>query len=318
LDKALSVLSPEALVGAIELLQKRGIEGDPTYERFFAARLVLSKAAWDGFAAAIGGPEMATGIAQFPLSADWVRALLQAFDRTPPITMRREDFAEGYVWTYDLRSVANLNRVNQFRAATAELMALVGKFLAEHSTEIEEVCGHSWRVASVRAFAPRPYAAGGRHKDGWPLKMKKLFLLPAGATPQTGSTWFRLRTGEEIIIDHPDPLWMIFENSVLEHSVVTPRGGRRPTIEIDLLPAAQTDPTPVDAGVNGWYPWFPSRASLIDGTKGAYDLACRPSFIRGIRMAMVGSPPALAIRRKRRALMAERIMKEIQNPERPS
>jgi hypothetical protein len=41
----------------------------------------------------------------------------------------------------------------------------------------------------------------------------------------------------------------------------------RPTIEFDLLPARETSLAPFYAGLAGWYPWFPTEANLVEGTR---------------------------------------------------
>ena len=92
--------------------------------------------------------------------------------------------------------------------------------------------------------------------------MRKAFILPNGATRETGTTWFRLRNGQEITFDHPDPCLLLFENSIVEHAAVAGTH-ERPTIEIDIVPARRTCPTPVYAGIDGWYPWFPHTHASV-------------------------------------------------------
>ena len=103
--------------------------------------------------------------------------------------------------------------------------------------------------------------------------MKKLFILPSGATRETGTTWFRLKNGEELILHSDKPMWTIFENSEVEHSLVSAAAYARPTIEVDLLPATATSPNPFYAGINGWYPWFPTESGFFEGTRLALTFA---------------------------------------------
>jgi hypothetical protein len=116
-------------------------------------------------------------------------------------------------------------------------------------------------VASVRQFHLRPGEGpegqpGNMHYDGWPPSIRKLFILPAGATPRTGTAWFRLRDGRETLLDEPRPLWSIFENSrVLQ--ALTPCKVPRPTIELNIVPALRTSTDPAYVGINAWYPRFP-------------------------------------------------------------
>ncbi len=83
-----------------------------------------------------------------------------------------------------------------------------------------------------------------------------MFILPQGATPRLGTTWFTRRDGREITIDEPGPVWTLFENSRVLHAP-TPGKLKRPTVELDIVPALRTTTVPKYAGINGWYPLFP-------------------------------------------------------------
>ena len=226
---------------------------------FGALRQEASHKAWGEIAMDMDAPLYRTGVLTGSLPrAD---AFLAAIEGSPPTTMKSGDFAPGYFFTDDQSALDSLNVVNEYRQLTSATVSNVGAFLQDMAAEIERLVGHPWRVLSVRQFYLLPGEMGGKHLDGWPRCLKKLFLLPAGATPETGSTWFRQRDGVETILDHPEPLWALFENSEVLHASVPPKAGGRPTIEIDIGPAVVTSPTVVDAGLNGWYPWFPSDAS---------------------------------------------------------
>jgi len=159
-----------------------------------------------------------------------------------------------------------LNGSNDYREATPEFVELLSAYLSRIGPEVQKVLGHPWRVASIRQFYLRPKASAGRHVDGWPTSMRKLFILPRGATRQLGTTWFRLRDGREMMLESGQPIWAIFENSVVDHALVSSEL-ERPTIEVDLLPATKTSTEPFYAGINGWYPWFPNEAGLLDATR---------------------------------------------------
>ena len=51
-------------------------------------------------------------------------------------------------------------------------------------------------------------------------------------------------------------VWTLFENSRVLHAP-TPGKVKRPTIELDIVPALRTTTVPNYAGINGWYPLFP-------------------------------------------------------------
>ena len=108
--------------------------------------------------------------------------------------------------------------------------------------------------------------ASGRHLDGWPVAIRKMFILPQGCGRRTGTTWFRQRDGRQFEVESERPIWMVFENSVVWHAAVSGKA-LRPTVEFDLLPARETSLAPFFAGLAGWYPWFPSEATLLAGTR---------------------------------------------------
>jgi hypothetical protein len=132
---------------------------------------------------------------------------------------------------------------------------------------IESAIGHPFRIASTRQFQlvpNRPLA--DRHLDGWPVAMRKIFILPQGCGKRSSTTWFRLRNGEEFTLESEKPIWVLFENSVVLHQPIS-GVALRPTIEFDIVPARQTSFDVVDAGLGGWYPHFPTEAELHAGTR---------------------------------------------------
>jgi hypothetical protein len=218
----------------------------------------LSRAAWDYVSRGCdGGPISKTGVVWCPISREWADRLLAVIDSAAPTKLRMGDHALGYFHNVQSDIVSYLNQANDYRTVTPTLIETAAAFLAEHEPRITQWVAHPWRVASIRAFILRANTqSGGRHFDGWPHAIRKAFILPNGATPESGTTWFRLRNGEEITFDHPEPCLLLFENSVAEHAPVA--GTReRPTIEIDIVPARKTCSVPRYAGIDGWYPWFP-------------------------------------------------------------
>ena len=139
-------------------------------------------------------------------------------------------------------------------------MADVGPILARSSAIRSGSC-------STRQFQLVPnYQAAGRHVDGWPVSIRKMFILPRGVGAKSGTTWFRLRDGREVTLSSDGPIWAVFENSVVWHAPIFAQE-MRPTIELDFAPARETSFEPYYAGTNGWYPWFPTEAGLLEGTR---------------------------------------------------
>jgi hypothetical protein len=180
--------------------------------------------------------------------------------------MRRRDFALGYVST-SAAQCDYLNASNHYHALSPTSQALLTEFLSAAGPMIGQAIAHPFRIGSTRQFElvpNRPQA--DRHVDGWPVAMRKLFVLPEGCGPQSSTTWFRRRDGVEFVLESEKPIWVLFENSVVQHAPVS-GVALRPTIEFDLVPARQTSLDIVDAGLGGWYPTFPSEAELLAGTR---------------------------------------------------
>ncbi len=264
-------LGDDDLVRAIDTREKQGRDNDKALGRFQAVRADLSRLAWDSYAAALGcdsGPIAETGVTVFPLDRGIADRLLAAMMASPKAGMRPADFALGYMQTAP-QQCQYMNLCNEYRALGPASMALLGEFAAAIGPQLEQHLGHRFRIASARQFqlVPREEAADD-HVDGWPPTIRKLFILPRGAGTPLGTTRFRLRNGKPFTLDTKDPVWVVFENSVVWHAPVT--GAQlRPTLELDIVPAAKTSLTPVDAGLAGWYPWFPTEAGLREGTRRA-------------------------------------------------
>jgi hypothetical protein len=273
--------SDQRLVQEIYELEKRDPEDDAELNRFGTLRSDLSRMAWNSFAAALGcdaGAISRTGVAVFSLDESLADRLLAALLESSKTPLRHDDFAMGYVRTAPSQC-DYMNECNEYRELTTRSRALLSEFLSANGQSVERAIGHPFRVGSTRQFqlVPRTVAAD-RHLDGWPVAIRKIFILPRGAGRRSGTTWFRQRDGEERTIESDKPIWMIFENSVVLHAPVTGQS-LRPTIEFDILPAQRTSLEPVSAGLAGWYPWFPTEAGLLEGTRVAL-MRCYPDEAR--------------------------------------
>jgi len=268
-------LSDGALARSLYDLEKYRTEQNADFEAFRQARSHLSRVAWDAYAGALGcdgGPLAATGVHSAPMDGVAAQQFNAVLEKSPAAALLREDFALGHMATLEPHILNLLNGTNDYREATPEFVDLLRGYLGQIGPEVERVLGHPWRVASIRQFYLRPKASAGRHLDGWPVSMRKLFILPSGATRQSGTTWFRLRNGREIMLESERPIWAIFENSVVDHALVSSEIAR-PTIEVDFVPASKTSTEPFYAGMNGWYPWFPSEQGFLDATRVALSFA---------------------------------------------
>lgn len=262
-------LPDRALTETMYALEARGGERDPPFQHFNGLRSALSRAAWQSLTDTLGcdcGPLAATGVMVFPLDEDLARRLVQALFASPRIKMRRDDFTLGYVGTGE-DQCDYFNASNQYRKLTAASRALLQEFLSAAGPTVESTIAHPFRIASTRQFQlvpNRPQA--DRHLDGWPVAMRKIFILPQGCGRRSSTTWFRQRDGIEFTLESEKPVWMLFENSVVLHAPIS-GVALRPTIEFDIVPAHETSLDPVDAGLGGWYPHFPTEAELLAGTR---------------------------------------------------
>lgn len=255
-------------------------------EAFNKARSDLSQKAWEEFSVGCDSGLIAkTGVVSQPISEEWARRFLSLLDSAAPVRLLREDYTPGYMATRVDIIINYLNICNDYRAVTPALLLALREFLDEQTVQIAAWVQHPWRICSVRQFNLRPtLEIGSKHSDGWPKAIRKIFILPGGASPDSGTTWFRLRDGRELLFNHPSPCWVIFENSVIDHAM-TPGKGIRPTIELDIVPAREISTAPVDAGLNGWYPWFPTRSVSL------HLAAAMQSWGKGVDRAANGEAP---------------------------
>ncbi len=276
-------LSDRALTERIHQVEARSADDDADFDVFRRLRSNLSRDAWQSLTDQLGcdnGPLAKVGVMAFPLDEGLARRLLDNLLASPRVKMRRKDFALGYVNT-SFAQCDYLNSSNQYRELTPATRALLAEFLSTAGPLIESAVSHPFRIASTRQFQlvpNRPLA--DRHLDGWPVAMRKIFVLPQDCGKRSSTTWFRLRNGEELTLESEKPIWVLFENSVVLHAPIS-GVALRPTIEFDIVPARQTSFEVVDAGLGGWYPHFPTEAELHAGTRQSLEafLAERPGGV---------------------------------------
>lgn len=242
-------------------------KGSPLYPKWTEARKKLSDLAWDLHSANVythyrvtkslsASPPIArTGVFdQGRLSAEDTGSLFRLFHECPIVPYSVDDFHDGY--SFD--PTGSLESYNTYRKMTAEFEAKLSEVLLKIAPDVEEICGHPFRIVSSHIWSLNP---GSRryqwHLDCWPIALKKLFIYPSGADENLGSTAFRLKSGGEKILEGPPGTWMIFENSTVEHKGVESLTRPRPTIAISIAPSFRTDIRLLDAGTNSGYPWFP-------------------------------------------------------------
>jgi len=253
----------------MHILEVRTDDEDPSFEHYQRFRNELSRQAWQKLTDELDcdrGPLAEVGVMTFPLEEGLAGRLLQALLAAPRVRMRRKDFALGYVGT-SVGQCDYLNSSNEYRKLTPVSQDLMRQFLATAGPIIERSIAHPFRIASTRQFQLIPNRpAADRHLDGWPVAMRKIFVLPQGCGKRSSTTWFRLRNGEEFTLESEKPIWVLFENSVVLHAPIS-GVALRPTIEFDIVPARRSSFDLVDAGLGGWYPNFPTEGELLAGTR---------------------------------------------------
>ncbi|CAN5907375.1 hypothetical protein BH11PSE3_BH11PSE3_16730 [soil metagenome] len=254
-------------------LDARGGDDDAAFEHFRRLRSELSRKAWQTLTDEVDcdrGPLSKTGVAVFPLDEDLARRLRHALMDSPMVRMTCRDFALGYVGTGQSQC-DYLNECNRYRKLTPTTRALLVEFLATAGPMVESLIGHPYRIASTRQFQLVPHRIlADKHVDGWPVAMRKIFILPEGCGRHSSTTWFRQRDGIETTLESEKPIWVVFENSVVLHQPIS-GVALRPTLELDFVPARENSFDPVDAGLGGWYPTFPSEAEWLTGTRDALE-----------------------------------------------
>jgi hypothetical protein len=150
-------------------------------------------------------------------------------------------------------------RVNNYYEPSDFLFKNFPKIIEPLVKTIERECACHWRIGSLRIFAVKPLnRTQGFHIDGQPYGIRKVFFYPNGVSKELGSTQIITKDGEDLVIEGPPGTWVIFENNLIEHQAFSSLDiTSRPTIEIDLVPDFETDPTIVYRGFNSWHPWFP-------------------------------------------------------------
>lgn len=254
-------------------IEARSGDDDADFEHFRRLRSQYSREAWQALTDELDcdrGPISKTGVEVFPLDVDLARRMLKAMMAAPGVKMKRRDFAPGYVST-GVSQCDYLNQCNRYHQLTPACRGLLERFLATAGPRIEATIGHPYRIASTRQFQLVPNRIlADKHVDGWPVAMRKIFILPEGCGRHSSTTWFRLRDGRELTLESERPIWVIFENSVVLHQPIS-GVALRPTIELDIVPARQTSFDPVDAGLGGWYPNFPTEDELLKANRRALE-----------------------------------------------
>ena len=189
-------------------------------------------------------------------------ALLRLLEKTALKPVTQDDTASGYVFNEKSGDYAkDLEKDRFVYELKKEHLDLVRSVLEEASDTLERALGFSWRVVNVNfwrtaAGAPEKGFAVW-HTDHFASGVMKLFVYVTGAGERIGTTQVRMPDGSTVLIEGPPGTWLLFDVSRRTHRGLTPLEGARILLQVTLVPAFRTDPTPVTAGSNANYPKIP-------------------------------------------------------------
>src|SRR5437867_2575905 len=111
-------LSDLQLARSFDAIEKYGgRDNDPMHKRFLTYRPHLCRLAWDAYSATIcardKGQISEKGVVQRPLDESVASNFLSIFERSPSTTLRRDDFAMGYMASTENWILAILNGSNE-------------------------------------------------------------------------------------------------------------------------------------------------------------------------------------------------------------
>ena len=278
-EKAISMrswlqLSDLGLAQKIDYAEKNGAESDTALNDFAAVRAHLSRLAWDAYAEAIGdrGTLAGTGVMCFPLGDDVAHRLIDAFAQSPHLKMQRDDFAIGYMADRGQAACDHLNRANDYHEWMPEMAAVVDSVLAAMTSKLEVALAiRSGSCRAVSSIFCRTPASPASTWTAWSCSIRKLFLLPRGATREIGTAAGSACATAKSVIESTRPVMVLFGARRVARP--PPGAATTPDDELDLAPAPTTSARAFYAGLNGWYPWFPTKATFLEGTRTAARIA---------------------------------------------
>ncbi len=250
----------------------------PDWIRWFRTRRLIAFLQWDVYgAAAIAHYQRMTSANRVPLlnelgacfgtfspaDAEELEAAYFTCDEVP----WRDERPDGYSYDpfVDAAGAAERDSLMRHRRMNGRFSEVLTRALRSVAAEIEAICGHYWTPGAVRLYSNFYYAPEVFHSDRWPLSVKKIMIYPSGAGLEIGTTELKLRNGERKIVDGPKGTWCVFENTTVFHRAYVPKrdGPSRPTIEIPLIPAFETDASVKSSGVHVGFPWLPPETVAL-------------------------------------------------------
>lgn len=199
------------------------------------------------------------GVVVGKLSSEHSDLLKKIFESCKKEKLDPNKFDSDYFYEPRQNLHEHMERINDYYEPSDFLFKNLPEIIKPLIPVIENECKHFWRIASLRVFQVKPVKyTQGLHIDGQTYAIKKIFFYPNGVSKELGSTHVKTKDGKDLVIEGEAGTWVIFENNIIEHEAFSSTNGScRPTIEIDIIPSFETDPTIIYTGVNSWHPWLP-------------------------------------------------------------
>jgi hypothetical protein len=185
-----------------------------------------------------------------------LQSLIDGIDRSPVIAFSSGDCAPGYrpnATAYSQQLV--MIHLDERQKACLQ------RALEQLEPDVSRCLGTPWEIVNFRCFKMPPglprEGAAAYHRDGFPGCIWKLFIYLTPVNADYGSTEFLFDDGSTFMLDGAPGTWLLFQNSALRHRAVIPEKYARCAIELTIAPSFRHNMTPLSAGMNAQYPYFP-------------------------------------------------------------
>jgi hypothetical protein len=172
-----------------------------------------------------------------------------------------DDFDRGYRHNIGIDRKAWSEKFKYFDFGRDQIGALV-PVIEQLTPLVTAAFGTPWRIVNLRAWTiqgrDEDFASNIWHTDGFNEAILKVLVYPGPIDAERGTTQVRLVDGSEKTLVAPPGAFLLFDPTLLVHRGIPPRSGERAVIELTFAASAEPDPTPVLAGLNAIYPWWPS------------------------------------------------------------
>lgn len=189
-------------------------------------------------------------------------ALRQAITAAPGELLRNEEREGIEAPKLKPAKLSLMNERHVHRAFTEDLRRALRDALRTLGAPIAKALRTPWRVLACRSWTTEPGATGGPndwHRDGGIVGIMKIMIYSSRTGHGYGGLLLKTADGKIATISGPAGLWVLFQNSRIEHRGVAPTlpDAMRVATEITIAPAQAFDLEPRFFGHNVRYPIHP-------------------------------------------------------------